>query len=264
LSPPGIETKAGAFPPFAGTAKLALAMEPRAVFLVLAASLTLACDAAKTVDDAAKATKSTVDEASKKIDDAKALADKTTNDAKTLADKTTAEVKRIADATTLAAKKAWAGLTDTGELSKNSEAWLKERAASVDGAAVEKVIDKGVQVAPVALEIALVLNAAVDDDTAIEPIYQKIEGEQSEAEVDAAIAAMPRVEVIDGVKVGYSQLSTLDTSKKIDEQAYLLTWRRDDRLIGLVYRTKRTIDLEMLVKETPRLMEMTKKALADQ
>jgi hypothetical protein len=172
-------------------------------------------------------------------------------------------VKRIADATALMAKKAWAGITDTGELSGNAAAWLKER-AEVDGATAEKVIAKGVQVAPVALEIALVVNAAVDDDTAIEPIYQKIEGEQNEAEVDTAIASMARVEVIDGVKVGYSQLSQIDASKKVDEQAYLVTWRRDDRLIGLVYRSKRTIDLDMIVKETPRLMEMTKKALADQ
>jgi hypothetical protein len=248
-------------------------MHPRSV-LVVVASLLAGCDAGKTVDDAAKATKTSVDQAKTKIDDAgkaagkslddaKNLANKTTDDAKSLASKTTDDVKRFADSTTLAAKKAWAGITDTGELSSDAAAWMKER-ATVDGAKVEKVIDKGVQVAPVALEIALVVNAAVDDDTAIEPIYTKIEGEQSEAEVDAAIAGMSRVEVLDGVKVGYSQLSKMDASTKVDEEAYLITWRREDRLIGLVYRSKRTIDLDMIVKETPRLIELTKKALADQ
>ena len=253
--------------------------------LFVAVFLLAACDAGKTVDDASKATKASVEQANKTlddasdkanktlddasqkatrtIDDAKALADKTTDEAKALANKTTDEAKRLADATTLAAKNAWAGVTNTGELSSDATAWVKER-AKVDGAKVETVIAKGVQVAPVALEIALVVNAAVDDDTAIEPIYQKIEGDQTEAEVDAAIGSMARVEVIDGVKVGYSQLSKLDASTKVDEQAYLLTWRREDRLIGLVYRSKRTIDLEMLVKETPRLVAMTQKALADQ
>ena len=249
-------------------------MHQRSVLAVLAASLVLGCDAGKTVDDATKATKASVDQAkskiddagakaSKSLDDAKNLANKTTDDAKNLATKTTDEVKRITDATALAAKNAWAGVTNPGELSNDAAAWLKER-ATVDGAKVEKVIAKGVQVAPVALEIALVVNAAVDDDTAIEPIYQKIEGDQTEAEVDAAIASMARVEVIDGVKVGYSDFSTMDASKKVDEQAYLITWRRDDRLIGLVYRTKRTIDLDMIVKESPRLIDMTTKALADQ
>ena len=237
-------------------------MHQRSACLVVV-SLLLGCDTGKTVEDATKATKSSVEQAKSKIDDAGQKASKSLDDAKNLANKTTDEVKRFAEATTLAAKKAWAGITDTGELSSDAAAWMKER-ATVDGAKVEKVIAKGVQVAPVALEIALVVNAAVDDDTAIEPIYQKIEGGQTEAEVDAAIATMARVEVIDGVKVGYSDFSTLDASKKVDEQAYLITWRRADRLIGLVYRSKRTIDLDMLVKETPRLFEMTNKALADQ
>jgi hypothetical protein len=249
-------------------------MHQRSVLVVVAVSLLAGCDTSKTVDDATKATKASVDQAkakmddagktaSKSLDDAKNLANKTTDDAKSLASKTTDEVKRLADATALTAKNAWAGVTKTGELSSDAAAWLKQR-AQVDGAKVEAVIAKGVQVAPVALEIALVVNAAVDDDTAIEPIYQKIEGDQTEAEVDAAIDGMARVELIDGVKVGYNQMSKMDASQKVDEEAYLVTWRRDDRLIGLVYRTKRTIDLDMLVKETPRLLEMTKKALADQ
>lgn len=233
-------------------------MHQRVVLVALVLSLTTACDgdAGKTVTDAAKATQKSVDDATKK-------AGKTIDDAKNLATKTTDEAKRLADATTLFAKKAWAGVTNPGELSSSAATWIGDRAKEVDGATVEKVIAKGVQVAPVAVEIALVVNEAVDDDTAIEPIYQRIDGDAGKAEVDTAIASMPRVEVIDGVKVGFSQLSSLDAGKKVDESAYLVTWRREDRLIGLVYRTKRSVDLDMLVKETPRLMEMTKKALAD-
>lgn len=228
------------------------------VALSLVLSLTAACDgdAGKTVTDAAKATQKSVDDATK-------TAGKTIDDAKSLAAKTTDDAKRLADATTLFAKKAWAGVTNPGELSSSAVTWIGDRAQEVDGAKVEKVIAKGVQIAPVAVEIALVVNEAVDDDTAIEPIYQKIAPDGDLAEVDAAIGSMPRVEVIDGVKVGFSQLSSLDAGKKVDESAYLVTWRREDRLIGLVYRTKRTIDLDALVKETPRLMEMTKKALAE-
>lgn len=240
-------------------------MQERSTLPALALLLAIACDggAGKTVNDATKATRSSVDQAKAKIDTTKQQADEAIADAKQLAVDTRDTATRFADATVLATKKAWAGVTDTGELSKGATAWLAETAAN-SASKVETVVNKGVQIAPVALEIALVVNAAVDDDTAIEPIYQQIDGDRSEAEVDAAIAEMPRVELIDGVKVGFDQLSRIDSDQKVDEQAYLITWRRDDKLVGLLYRSKRTIDLNMLVGEAPRLVALTQKALADQ
>jgi len=243
-------------------------MSPRP-FVPLVLLLTIACqadaarEASKKVDDAAKATQSSFDQAKTTIDTAKQTADRSIADAQKVVVDTKDQATRLTDATVLATKKAWAGVTDTGELSKNASAWLTDTAKDSAGK-VETVVAKGVQIAPVALEIALVLNAAVDDDTAVEPIYQTIEGDRTEAEIDAAIGDMPRIEVIDGVKVGFSQLSHVDASKKVDEQAYLVTWRREDKLIGFVYRTKRTIDLAMLVTETPRLVALTTKALAEQ
>lgn len=226
---------------------------------VLALMLSLAaCDdttakvenAAKTArqsaEDAAKKTTAAIDDASKKVDDAK----------KSAAD-ASKQAGDLIDSAKNATSKAWAGLTDTGELSKSALAWLSSNTEDAD---IQKVLAKGAQVAPVALEIAKTVNAAVDSETAIEPIYQSLDG-RDPAEVDKAISSMARVEVIDGLKVGFDQLSRTDTSVKVDETAYLVTWRREDHLIGFVYRTKRTIDIDMLVKEAPRLIAMTKAAI---
>jgi hypothetical protein len=152
------------------------------------------------------------------------------------------------------------GLTDTGALSKTAADWVSKQAEGSDDPAM-KLVAKGAELAPVIVEASRVLNAAVDDETAIEPIYQKIEPGK-EAELDEAIAAMPKVEVIDGVKVGFRKLDAIETTKVTKEQAALVLWRKDDHLVGFVYRTKRTIDLEVLAKEAPRLVGTAQKALA--
>jgi hypothetical protein len=200
-------------------------------------------------------------------DDASKAKDAATKAAQTAADKTKEVVddagKRVDDLSkkaTDAATKAWADLPGTGELSQSAMTWMKDTAESTD---IRAIVAKGVQIAPVALEIGKTINAAVDGDTAIEPIYQSLDG-RDPAEVDKAIGSMPRVEVVDGVKVGFSQLSKVDAGTSIDERAYLMTWRRDDHIIGMVYRTKRTIDLDMLVKEAPRLIALTQAAIAAQ
>jgi hypothetical protein len=204
--------------------------------------------ARKSAEDAAKRTNAAIDDAKKSIDDA----GKTIDDAKKKATLAVDDAKQ-------ATKRAWAGLTDTGELSKSALEWMsseKTKQGIVD------VLGKGAQVAPVALEVGKTVNAAVDSETAIEPIYQSLDG-RDPAEVDKAISAMARVEVIDGLKVGFSQLSRTDASVKVDETAYLVTWRADDHVVGLVYRTKRSIDLDLLIKEAPRLVAMTKAAIAE-
>ena len=214
-------------------------------------------DAAKTArksaEDAAKKTTAAIDDAKKTIDDA----GKKVDDAKKKVDDAGKQAGDLIDSAKHVTQKAWAGLTDTGELSKGALEWLS---STTDDADIKKVLAKGAQVAPVALEIAKTVNAAVDSETAIEPIYQSLDG-RDPAEVDKAISSMARVEVIDGLKVGFNQLSRTDARTKVDETAYLVTWRHEDHLIGFVYRTKRTIDIDMLVKEAPRLITMTKAAI---
>ena len=196
--------------------------------------------ATKAATAAADHTQKAVDEAGKRVDEAGKRIDE------------------AVDQTKAATGRAWAGLTDTGELSNSALSWMKDTAESTD---IRAVVAKGVQVAPVALEIAKTINGAVDSDTAIEPIYQSLDG-RDPAEVDRAIASMPRVEVVDGLKVGFHELSRLDAGTSVNERAYLITWRREDHIVGLVYRTTRTIDLDKLVKEAPRLIALTQTALA--
>lgn len=155
----------------------------------------------------------------------------------------------------LAAKAKVFGLSDTGALSEAGVAWLSSQKPAEGATGVEGVVAKGIQIAPVVIEAHRVMNEAVDEDTAIEPIYQKIEAGK-EPELDASIKAMPRMDVIDGVTVGFKKLDAIENAKLKKEQAVLVMWRRDDHLVGFLYRSQRTIDLEVVVKETPRLYKL--------
>ena len=53
------------------------------------------------------------------------------------------------------------------------------------------------------------------------------------SEADTAIQGMTRVEVIDGVQVGFKELSSLDLGHRVTEHAYLVVWRQGDRLVSL-------------------------------
>lgn len=181
---------------------------------------------------------------------------------KQVADKAVAGTKDAVDASKKAvdaSKKAvddaralWADVPDTGELSETAKGWV-----DAEGGSMGKVIAKGKQVAPVALEIGNTLSSAVESDRMIEPIYQEI-GEEQAKEVDEAIAQMPRIEVIDGLTVGFKQLDETSTDRIVKERGYLVTWREGNHLIGFVYRSTSTIDVEKLVAETPRLVALTK------
>ncbi|HWB74109.1 MAG TPA: hypothetical protein VG755_04120 [Nannocystaceae bacterium] len=232
-------------------------MRPPVLVLALCLSVVACDDTTAKVEDAAKTAKKSAEDAAKKTTAAIDDAQKKVDDAKKAAGDASKQAGDLIDSAKSATAKAWAGLTDTGELSKGALEWLSSTTDDVD---IKKVLAKGAQVAPVALEIAKTVNAAVDSETAIEPIYQSLDG-RDPAEVDKAISSMARVEVIDGLKVGFNQLSRTDASTKVDETAYLVTWRHEDHLVGFVYRTKRTIDIDMLVKEAPRLIKMTKAAI---
>lgn len=149
------------------------------------------------------------------------------------------------------AQKMFAGLTADGKLSDTARALVAD--AGKSSAGIEKTIAAGAQIAPAAWEIAKAINGAVDDQTVIEPIVQKAD---DPAGIDKAIGGMPRVEVIDGVSVGFRQLDQLDVQRSVKERGFLVLWRRDDKLVGFVYRSRREIDLDALVKLAPKLIAL--------
>lgn len=224
---------------------------------------TLACSSA---DDAVKAGEKAARNASQQAMDASKNAassamDASKNAAGELADSAVDRSKKAAgdlmDATASGAKALFADLRGDGELSASAKQWLRSQAS--DATTIEGVLARGVQLAPVAIEAAKVLADAVDSDTAIEPIFQAVAGDTREA--DAAIGGMPRVEVIDGLTVGFKQMDRLDSGHHVKQRGYLVMWRRGDHLVGFVYRSTRTIDLAKLVAQTPRLVALTQSAL---
>lgn len=200
----------------------------------------------RAAEDVTAAGKKVVDGTKDTIDGTRQAVDAMTDEASRQADRATALYDQ---------------LTDTGELSQSATTWIEARAKD-QGGTMEEIIVKGTQVAPVALRVGQVLNAAVERDTAIEPIYQKVDDEQATSTIDDAIGDMPRVEVIEGLTVGIRQLDTLTTDEAVKERAYLVTWRQDDRLVGFVYRSTRTVDVAKLVTELPPLVRATRTALA--
>ena len=75
------------------------------------------------------------------------------------------------------------------------------------GAGVAKVFESSTQMAPAALEIGSVLYGAYDKDIDFDPIWHKVDTPEGQAELDASIRDMPRVETIDGLEVGFKDLS---------------------------------------------------------
>jgi hypothetical protein len=49
-------------------------------------------------------------------------------------------------------------------------------------------------------------------------------------------------------------MTQYDTGGRTTESAYLVLWRRDDHLLGFVYRSRKRVDIDTLVRETPRLV----------
>jgi hypothetical protein len=218
--------------------------------LAVVTSLTAACDPQKEAADLASAATAR----------AEGLASAAKDQARTVATQAASAAKgEVADGI-LKLKKEVFHLEDSGALSTVAVAYIASQAQATKDPALTAVAT-GAQLAPVAVEAAKVLNEAVDDETAIEPIFQRVEPGK-EKEIDEAIGKMPKVEVVDGVKVGFKKLDAVDATKLTKEQAAVVLWRKDDHLVGFVYRTKRTIDLEVLAKEAPRLVLMTQAALA--
>lgn len=159
----------------------------------------------------------------------------------------------------------WAEGLNLGELSESAKSWLR-RGAEASASGIEAVLQKGEQVVPVAKEIGGALASAIDADTTFEPIYQEVAGGPPElsrrrSEVDVAIQGMTRVEPIDGLQVGFKQLSSLDLGHSVSESAYLVMWRQGDRLVGFVFRSRRDVSLPQLVAGAPRLVGLVRSVL---
>jgi hypothetical protein len=160
----------------------------------------------------------------------------------------------------------WAGgLVASGQLSETVEGWLR-RGAAASGSGIEAVLRRGEQAVSVAREIGKALVSAVDVDTMIEPIYQEVVGDSPElavrrSEADEAIRGMSRVEVIEGLQVGFKELSSVDLGHHLSERAYLVVWRQDDRLIGFVYRSRRDIAMAELVDAAPKIVALVRSSL---
>jgi len=248
-------------------------MSPRPLLAALLLTVALpACDSTEDAEKAArdasqKALDASKDKANELAGDAEKLgkdaADASKKAASDATDKAVDASKKAAgdavDASKKAAENLFEDLTNDGELSQTTKAWIAEQATKAGSADIESIIQTGVQLTPVALEASKLLADAVDSERAIEPIFQKIDDDP--AKVDKAIGDMPRVEAIDGVTVGFKQMDSLDADQSVKERGYLVMWRHDEHLVGFVYRSKRTIDLQALIAETPRLIALTQQAL---
>ena len=147
-----------------------------------------------------------------------------------------------------------------GELSERGQKLLR-RGAEASGEDVVALLDKGVQLAPVAFDIAKTLHESIDSDVDIEPIVQAVDDPQAQAELDARISDMPRVETINGLDVGFKDVSQWDSGGRETESAYLILWRKGDRLYGLIYRSRSRVNIDKIVEEAPRLIDAVQGAL---
>lgn len=153
----------------------------------------------------------------------------------------------------------WSGeAPSSGELSDRAKTLLD---AALPENGVEAALARGTQLAPVALEIGKAVHGAIDSDTKIEPIIQKVDDPDAQAELDAKIAGMPRVETIEGVSVGFKDMTQYDSGGRTSESAYLVLWRKDDRLLGFVYHSRQRISLDKLVADAPRIIKLVQGAL---
>lgn len=139
---------------------------------------------------------------------------------------------------------------------------LMERSQeAVEG--VQSLLERGKQVAHVASEIARVLGEVVDSQTTIDPICQRLDDESAQAETDAAIGQMPRTEVVDGVTVGFEDVSQLHVNQHSSSRGFLVLWRQGSYRVGLLYRTQRDIHLDRFVEEAPGLIALTREVMSD-
>lgn len=199
------------------------------------------------VDEATKQAKAAADQA---VIDAEAAAKKAASDAATSTKSAfEAQSKRARD---------WVDkASENADMSQEALEALKSA-----GSGVASLFESTTQMAPAAIEIGRVLYDAYDKDIDFDPIWRKVDTPEAQAALDATIGEMPRVEMIDGLKVGFKDLSSRDISRSVTESAYLVLWRQEDHVMGFVYRSRTTVDIEALIGEAPRLIVLARGAVA--
>jgi hypothetical protein len=166
--------------------------------------------------------------------------------ARAQADKAAKAAGRAGKAAYAKAREVGRDIADKGERVHARAVELLEPHARRFKDGIEAIVLGAEQRATVAAKIGAAAAEVVDGDTTIIPIYQGIEDAEARARVDAAIGQMPRSEVIDGLTVGFKELTDLDSQRRTAESGYLVVWRRDNQLIGFIYRSKTTIDFAKL------------------
>jgi hypothetical protein len=141
----------------------------------------------------------------------------------------------------------------------SSQSPASSQSAASSKSVASELVAKGARFVPVAQELARMADDLVDVDASIEPIVRDLDAPEV-GPTDARIAAMDRVEVLDGVTVGFEKLSKSSLKAMEDEQAVLLSWRRERRLFGVLVRSRRRLDLEALVRAAPRLVASVERA----
>lgn len=173
-----------------------------------------------------------------------------------------AKAQASAAASAVAQGKEQAGLALDGageRLEQSTRVWLAAQGASAKPGSIESWLGNGTKALNVVGALSSAIQSSVERETVVQPIVQDVpEGEAPK--VDAAIAEMPRVEVIGGVQVGFRQADELSTEAKTSERAYLVMWRREGRLYGFFYRSKQTVHLDKVVEHAPKLMTAIEKA----
>ncbi len=147
-------------------------------------------------------------------------------------------------------------LPSSGELSASARAWLRETAGDEATESAEAWVLRGKQMTDAAREVGSTLNAAVDRDWACEPVIQHVDDASARRQLDEVIDDMPRVEVIDGLAVGFKSIGGQTATGTERDRGLLVLWRRDDHLYGFVLRARRKIDVETLVRQMPRLIRI--------
>ena len=116
----------------------------------------------------------------------------------------------------------------------------------------ENLIVDGKQQAGKAAAIAAAVAPKVAQGVGIRPIYVEVGAGGDGAAIDAAIGRMPRVEVIDGLTVGFRALG---------KRQVLVAYRRDDHLVGFVYTSLTDMIIEHVIDQAPRLIPLVKLAI---
>jgi len=119
------------------------------------------------------------------------------------------------------------------------------------GTSVSSMIVAGEQVVDKVGQIAREVAPKVGAGLGIQIIYEKIGDAGAQAALDRAIGKMPRVEVIDGLTVGFSPQS---------KRQYLVVWRQGDALVGFVYTSLLDRIIDEVVAQAPRLVKLVRAA----